>query len=111
MPGNTGSGRGSVGTGNGECDKEQEEGIPGPSKSLGQGEKGDFNAANAEWDAKIQTVKEEFGSKIDEYKGLFSGVFNLNLSSSGGSLMCVNITLPAQLLAASAVAAIIILKN
>lgn len=85
----TGSG-GSGGSGKGEGEGE-EEGIPAPSKTLGQGEKGDFTAANTEWDTKIETAKEELSSKIEEYKSLFAGVFDLNLNSGGGSLMCETI--------------------
>lgn len=68
--------------------EEEDEGIEGPTKSLGQGDKGDFTEANTEWDAKVEAVKGELSDKIEEYKTLFSGKFDLNLGEGGGKLTC-----------------------
>lgn len=75
-------------TGEDDAKEEEDEGIEGPTKSLGQGDKGDFTEANTEWDAKVESVKGELSDKIEEYKTLFSGKFDLNLGEGGGKLTC-----------------------
>ncbi|MDC7826248.1 hypothetical protein PQS90_13915 [Pseudomonas sp. BLCC-B13] len=71
-----------------EEEEQEEEGIPGPSRSLAKGEQGNFNDANSEWDQKIETAETTLQQKVDQYADAFSGVFDLNLGSGGGSLPC-----------------------
>lgn len=71
-----------------EEEEQEEEGIPGPSRSLAQGEQGNFNDAHSQWDDKIETASTELQNKVDQYANQFSGVFDLNLGSGGGSLPC-----------------------
>jgi hypothetical protein len=71
-----------------EEEEQEEEGIPGPSRSLAKGEQGNFDDANGEWDQKIETAETTLQQKVDQYANAFSGVFDLNLGSAGGSLPC-----------------------
>lgn len=71
-----------------EEEEQEEEGIPGPSRSLAKGEQGNFDDANGEWDQKIDTAEATLQQKVDQYANAFSGVFDLNLGSGGGSLPC-----------------------
>jgi hypothetical protein len=71
-----------------EEEEQEEEGIPGPSRSLAKGEQGNFNDANSQWDQKIETAETTLQQKVDQYANTFSGVFDLNLGSGGGSLPC-----------------------
>lgn len=117
-----------------EEEEQEEEGLPGPSGSLAQGEQGNFTDAHAQWEQKIETASTELQNKVDQYAAQFNGVFDLNLGSSGGSLPCEQVPVTigttttnldmcldrfseplgylrfAILLAATALAAIIILR-
>lgn len=71
-----------------EEEEQEEEGIPGPSRSLAQGEQGSFDDAHAHWDQEIEEASNTLQTKVDQYANQFSGVFDLNLGGSGGSLPC-----------------------
>lgn len=84
--GNGGGGGGGNNGGDGDGD-----GDGAPTEKLEQGEQGSFDEALKEWDEKIADIQVELDQKIAEYTGLFSGVFDLNLGGSGGSLPCYNV--------------------
>lgn len=86
---NEGKGGKDGGSDDGKDDGENEqEGIEGPSDSLAKGDQGDFSEGISEWDQKIQDARDDLTDKIDQLSGQFSGVFDLNLGSGGGSLPC-----------------------
>lgn len=84
--GNGGGGGGGNNGGDGDGD-----GDGAPTEKLEQGEQGSFDEALKEWDEKIADIQVELDKKIAEYTGLFSGVFDLNLGGTGGSLPCYNV--------------------
>ncbi|QMV61222.1 hypothetical protein VUJ49_06160 [Pseudomonas berkeleyensis] len=122
------------GEGEDKGDDEEDDGIPGPSTALAKGEQSSLQDAFSEWDEKIETARGELDEKIAQYSDLFSGVFDLNLGSSSGSLPCKQVPISfgatkttldmcldnfseplgyiryALLLAAAALAALIILR-
>jgi hypothetical protein len=74
-----------------EGEEEEGEDIAGPSGTLvGKQVKG-FGEALTEWDTKIADGREQLDGLIDQYSGLFSGVFDLNLGTGGGQLPCYDI--------------------
>ncbi len=92
--GSTGSGDGKgdgKGDGDGEGEGEQGEGPAGPQGTLQKGEQGSFAEGISEWDQRISEVRGELDQKLDQYSGMFKGVFDLNLSTGSGSLPCDNI--------------------
>lgn len=122
------------GEGEDKGDDEEDDGIPGPSTALAKGEQSSLQDAFSEWDEKIEAARGELDEKIAQYSDLFSGVFDLNLGSSSGSLPCKQVPISfgatkttldmcldnfseplgyiryALLLAAAALAALIILR-
>lgn len=76
------------GDGLGDCVTDCDDSTAGPSGSLQQGEKGNFDQGNEEWDQRIEEARAELDEKLAEYSALFKGVFELNLSTGGGSLPC-----------------------
>lgn len=76
------------GDGLGDCVTDCDDSTAGPSGSLQQGEEGNFDEGNAEWDQRIEDARAELDEKLAEYSALFKGVFELNLSTGGGSLPC-----------------------
>lgn len=76
------------GDGLGDCVTDCDDSTAGPSGSLQQGEEGNFDEGNAEWDQRIEDARAELDEKLAEYTALFKGVFELNLSTGGGSLPC-----------------------
>lgn len=88
--GSTGSGDGK-GDGEGEGEGEEGEGPAGPQGTLQKGEQGSFAEGISEWDQRISEVRGELDQKLDQYSGMFKGVFDLNLSTGSGSLPCDNI--------------------
>lgn len=92
--GSTGSGDGKgdgKGDGEGEGEGEEGEGPAGPQGTLQKGEQGSFAEGISEWDQRISEVRGELDQKLDQYSGMFKGVFDLNLSTGSGSLPCDNI--------------------
>ena len=89
--GGTDPGTGNGGGGGGGNDGGDGDGDGAPTEKLEQGEQGSFDEALKEWDEKIADIQVELDQKIGEYTGLFSGVFDLNLGGSGGSLPCYNV--------------------
>lgn len=89
--GGTDPGTGNGGGGGGGDGDDNGDGDGGPTEKLEQGEQGSFDETIKEWDEKIADIQEELDKKISEYTGLFSGVFDLNLGSAGGSLPCYNV--------------------
>ncbi len=94
--GSTGSGTGDgkgdgKGDGEGEGEGEEGEGPAGPQGTLQKGEQGSFAEGISEWDQRISDVRGELDQKLDQYSGMFKGVFDLDLSTGGGSLPCDNI--------------------
>jgi hypothetical protein len=89
--GGTDPGTGNGGGGGGGNDGGDGDGDGAPTEKLEQGEQGSFDEALKEWDEKIADIQVELDQKIAEYTGLFSGVFDLNLGGSGGSLPCYNV--------------------
>lgn len=90
--GSTGSGDGKGdGKGDGEGEGEEGEGPAGPQGTLQKGEQGSFAEGISEWDQRISEVRGELDQKLDQYSGMFKGVFDLNLSTGRGSLPCDNI--------------------
>lgn len=87
--GSSSGGKGS-GDDNGEEDEQEEEEqpLPGPSRTLAQGEEGSFDDAHSHWDQQIEDASNRLQSKVDQYANQFSGVFDLNLGTGGGSLPC-----------------------
>lgn len=78
---------------NGDGEGEEEEGdddVAGPTKSLiGKASEG-FGETEAEWQTKIDAGRQQLDGLIDQYSALFSGAFDLNVSTGGGSLPCLN---------------------
>lgn len=90
----TGSGDGKgdgKGDGEGQGEGEEGEGPAGPQGTLQKGEQGSFAEGISEWDQRISEVRGELDQKLDQYSGMFKGVFDLNLSTGSGSLPCDNI--------------------
>ncbi|OLU32135.1 hypothetical protein BVH03_07935 [Pseudomonas sp. PA15(2017)] len=85
-----GDGKGD-GDGEGEGEGEEGEGPAGPQGTLQKGEQGSFAEGISEWDQRISEVRGELDQKLDQYSGMFKGVFDLDLSTGGGSLPCDNI--------------------
>lgn len=79
------------GEGDGEGEGEEGEGPAGPQGTLQKGEQGSFAEGISEWDQRISEVRGELDQKLDQYSGMFKGVFDLDLSTGGGSLPCDNI--------------------
>lgn len=92
--GSTGSGDGKgdgKGDGEGEGEGDEGEGPAGPQGSLQKGEQGSFAEGISEWDQRISEVRGELDQKLNQYSGMFKGVFDLNLGTGAGSLPCDNI--------------------
>ncbi len=90
--GSIGEGKGDgKGDGDGEGEGEEGEGPAGPQGTLQKGEQGSFAEGISEWDQRISEVRGELDQKLDQYSGMFKGVFDLNLSTGSGSLPCDNI--------------------
>lgn len=131
----TGSGNGS-GDGDGICDPATDYCGQAPTAQLKKGEQGSFEEGNNEWDEKISTLKDELDEKLAQYGDLFKGLVNVNLGGGGGSLPCdtVNVSFGrfgstslrlclndyaeqlsylryALLLAASVIAALVVLRD
>ena len=78
---------------NGDGEGEEEEGdddIAGPTKTLTGKVSQGFGETEAEWQAKIDAGRQQLDGLIDQYSTLFSGAFDLNVSTGGGSLPCLN---------------------
>lgn len=89
--GGTDPGTGNGGGGGGGDGDDGGDGDGAPTEKLEQGEQGSFDETLKEWDEKIADIQVELDKKIAEYTGLFSGVFDLNLGGSGGSLPCYSV--------------------
>jgi hypothetical protein len=74
-----------------EGEEEEGDDIAGPSGTLAGKQVKGFGEALTEWDTKIADGREQLDGLIDQYSGLFSGVFDLNLGTGGGELPCYNI--------------------
>ncbi len=122
--------------GDGVCDPATDYCGQAPTAQLKKGEQGNFEEGNNEWDEKISTLKDELDEKLAQYGDLFKGLVNVNLGTGGGALPCdtVNISFGrfgstslrlclndyaeqlsylryALLLAASVIAALVVLRD
>lgn len=84
--GGTGDGEGE-GEGNGEGESEGEQGGTSVTGITKPTTKGNFDAANTEWDQKLEQSKEELQQKVDRFKTFFSSN-GMSLSGSNASLFC-----------------------
>lgn len=60
----------------------------GPKERLSKPKPGNFDAANKEWDAKVDTARKLFHDKLESNINSFKGVFDLNLGQGAGALPC-----------------------
>ncbi|WP_447722269.1 hypothetical protein [Aquipseudomonas campi] len=120
----------------GPCDPARDYCGQAPSTQLQPGEQGNFDEGNAVWDQKLADIKTELDEKIEQYSSSFKGLFDINLGSGGGALPCdtVNVSFGrfgstslrlclndyaeqlsylryALLLAASVIAALVVLRD
>lgn len=93
--GGEGDGGGGGGTGGGDgsgnCDPSKQDcssGPAGPKTSLKPGKQGNFDNANAEWDAKVEEAKKSLKDAIKKNVDTMKGMFDLNLGEGAGKLPC-----------------------